>query len=138
MAYLIFAAIDTITSAIHLPVPRRDGVGEIAIRSYVDYAMIVCPDVGWRPWIVVQEIERVITGLLGPGALNEKKKVEEGKWNTQAIFIGFSLCTVTNTISLGAEKLRKARAYLAEPKFNWGYKEITVHDLQVLLGRLYH
>ena len=136
--HIISAAIDTITSAIHLPVPGRDGVGEIAIRSYVDDAMIVCPDVGLRPWLVVQEIERVITGLLGPGALNEKKLAEEGQWDTQAIFIGFSLCTVTNTISLGAEKLRKARAYLAEPKFNWGYKEVTVHDLQVLLGRLYH
>ena len=78
--HIISAAIDTITSATHLPVPRRDGVGEIAIRSYVDDAMIVCPDVGWRPWIVVQEIERVITGLLGPGALNDKKRVEEGKW----------------------------------------------------------
>jgi hypothetical protein len=55
------------------------------------------------------------------------------------LFLSVSpFCTTTNTISLGEEKLRKARAYLQEPNFNLGNKEVTVHDLQVLLGRLDH
>ena len=76
--------------------------------------------------------------LLGPGAPNEKKRKEEGSWSTEAIFMFSPFCTTTNTISLGEEKLRKARAYLQEPNFNLGNKEVTVHDLQVLLGRLDH
>lgn len=76
--------------------------------------------------------------MLGPDALNGKKLAEEGKWDTKGIMLGFLLDTKTNSLSLGPEKLEKAKICLAENKFDWGSKDITLKDLQVLMGRLHH
>lgn len=136
--HLISMALDIAVSGTYMATPRRDGPWPITCRCYVDDLMLICPDLGWRPWIVSAEVQRVLEAFLGPGALNDKKLREEGQWSTKAVFLGFLLCTETETLSLSKEKLDKARFYLNEPKFNWGNKVVTIHDLQVLLGRLYH
>ena len=52
--------------------------------------------------------------------------------------LGFLLDTETNTLSLGHEKLEKARCCLASPLFDWGCRGASLKDLQVLMGRLHH
>ena len=131
-------AIDVLNRASVPAEERRDGQWSLDVHGYVDDYMIITPDVGLRRWIVTQAVEEHMTGILGEQAVNVKKNMEEGGYDTQGILLGFLVDTEEETISLSAEKLERARAYLNDPIFDWGNTKITIHDLQKLLGRLYH
>lgn len=135
---IIGESVDILAAATRFENPRRDGPWELTARTYVDDVMIISPDIGLRPDITAFAVEKYITGLLGDGAINTKKLEEEGGWDTRAIMLDFLLDTTTNTLSLGAEKLEKARACLGHSRFDWGSKDVSLKDLQVLMGRLHH
>ena len=131
-------AIGTYIAATRFQHPRRDGHWEPISREYVDDVMLMAPDIGFRPELTMLTAENTIKGLLGPAAINLKKHSVEGKWSTTAILLGFEFDSVRGTISLSQEKLEKARRIVNDPKFNWGSKDMSKHDLQVLQGSLHH
>ena len=131
-------AIGTYIAATRFQHPRRDGYWEPISREYVDDVMLMAPDIGFRPELTMLAAENTIKGLLGPSAINLKKHSIEGKWSTTAILLGFEFDSVRGTISLSQEKLEKARRIVNDPRFDWGSKEMTRHDLQVLQGSLHH
>jgi hypothetical protein len=131
-------AIGTHLAATRFQNPRRDGHWEPISREYVDDVMLMAPDIGLRPELTMFAAENTIKGLLGPSAINMKKHSIEGKWSTSAILLGFEFNSEEGTISLSQEKLEKARRILGESKFDWGSKEMSRHDLQVLQGSLHH
>jgi hypothetical protein len=131
-------AIDVLNTSSQPLHGRRDGKWPLDVQGYVDDYMLITPDIGLRRWLLTETVESHMKGMLGNTAVNEKKNLEEGGYDTKGILLGFLVDTEEETISLSAEKLERARNFLMDPMFDWGNKKITINDLQKLLGRLYH
>ena len=133
---IIGESVDILAAATRFENPRRDGPWELTARTYVDDVMIISPDKSSTRHHGLCSRKVYNRPARGRGhQLGSKKLEEEGGWDTRAIMLGFlQLDTTTNTLSLGAEKLEKARACLGHSRFDWGSKDVSLKDLQVLMG----
>ena len=93
--------------------------------QYVDDGAFIEPWLGLRPWQVISLWEFGLIRCLGPGALNTTKRDVEGRAETRNSLWGIIVCTETNTFTLPADKIDKAKEFLSSPDFDPGCNSNT-------------
>ena len=100
----------------------------------MDDQVLIEPDIGLRPFISLALSREAITTVMGPGAINEEKDLEEGTMETQKIIWGLRYDTEARTVSLPSPKLEKAHFLLWLPEFDQGNTKIPLRLVQELRG----
>ena len=102
----------------------------------MDDDILVEPLIGLRPWQSASTLESGARKLLGQGAINESKKVEEGAFGPVQLVWGLYIDTEREVIRLPEVKVPKVRGLTTDPAFDPGKRCFTLHSLQVLHGLL--
>ena len=114
--------------------PWRDGPERFMAWALMDDTILVEPQLGARPWLSGQAFEEGVKLMMGPEAINEDKKAEEGEFSTKCKAWGIMLDTVEDTAAIPRSRLDKCRKLLAEPALASGNKDISLLDLQRVRG----
>lgn len=118
--------------------PERDGKEPFESHTYLDDSMAAEPDIGERCRLSAECLERAIEMVLGPGAVSQGKKDEEGEWSVAKIILGLEVNTETERITLPSTKAERLQLVLHDPKWDRGCTEVVLHDVQELVGRMVH
>ena len=117
---------------------NRDGTDFFYSQLFVDDAIFIEPHLGKRQQLVITSWEYVCRRLLGDSAINNKKRDEEGMWQTQHILLGFEVDVNKLTIRVPTAKRADALERVNQPMFRPGNRIITVKAVQELRGSINH
>ena len=120
------------------PDPDRNGSEPFCSSTYVDDGVIVEPDIGIRCELSAACYEQGMVTVLGPGAVNDGKKAEEGRWSTSAVVWGILVDTESSRLTLPWTKLDALSVLIHDPRWDRGSTAVTLRDVQQLVGKLLH
>ncbi|CAK0902505.1 unnamed protein product, partial [Prorocentrum cordatum] len=110
--------------------------GPFKFQSYIlmDDLVLVEPALGMRPWTSRSLAEKTIEKLLGPAAVNQDKKHQEGYFSTNKIVWGLEYRTDEMQVAIPEPRLLKGAYLLSDTCYDSGYKGARLRDMQVLRG----
>ena len=110
--------------------------GPFRFRSYIlmDDLVLVEPALGLRPWVSRTAAERTIAQMLGPAAVNEEKKKQEGYFSVNKLIWGLEYRTEEMQVAIPEQRLLKGAYLLNEVCYDSGFTGARLRDMQVLRG----
>lgn len=117
---------------------QRDGAEPFESHTYVDDGNLVEPAIGRRCEVSAAVYEAAMRLVLGPDAVCQDKKAVEGEWSTTAVILGIEIDTAGGRLTLPKPKLERLRATLEDPRWTRGNQDISLRDVQELVGRMMH
>lgn len=114
--------------------PRRDLRVGFDSKVLVDDNILVEPWVGLRPWISSEVFEAGVRLMLGQNAINSAKDEVEGKFQCSQTIWGIVMNAETEQAILPERRILKGAQLLADPKFDYGRKDLTLKEMQQFRG----
>ncbi len=105
----------------------------------MDDGVVLQPLIGDRPWRAGEVLEIAMSKVWGPGALNLKKKEEEGAWLKEQLVWGLNMSFEgSGIVSLPEQKRIKAQCLLALPELQPGFRKVPLELGREVVGSAQH
>ena len=117
--------------------PPDPGVNDtVAFSSHwlMDDGVVLEVAVGVRPWLSLVQLEKTMTQVWGPGAVNEDKRDEDGSLESCQLLWGLHMDANRMEVSLPEPKCVKAVYLLALPALQPGERKVPLKLAQELTG----
>ena len=116
------------------PNPQWNGAERFSAEVFADDGMFIESFLGERPKICVELWEKGVRLFLGQTCISQKKLEMEGRWETEAVFLGFRINFDADLTSLPNPKITGAYNLLQKQAYDHGNCAVQLHDIQELRG----